>query len=341
MTISRRTLMGAAAGVAAVAGAAGPVPRAAAAGGLGGPSQGDVRVLTWNIYKGGHGVGEDNLPKVLDQLVKIKPDVYLAVETYGSGPQIRDALSRRAGNGPYTGIKITDRPAGRDNLWIFTHLPVLEIYPKPAGGQHITDFNLGGARLQLPGGRELNVFDLWLNYTDPWIGYLIDENAAGTRAGLAPRHSVDDVVDADRRQTAQLEEVVAQHLPAMTGASSAPTVIGGDLNTLPAGDWTTEFASGPNHLGMSYPLTATPVLERAGFRDTFRVANPDATAVEGRTWCPLPTERLITPQRIDMIWASGNVDVQRSTVVDERMEDHGPGTFYSDHAAVFSDLTVG
>ncbi|GAA2795846.1 hypothetical protein [Nonomuraea dietziae] len=95
---------------------------------------------TWNIYKGGHGIGAGNLPHALDQLVELRPDIYLAVETYGSGEAIREALSRGAGHGRYTGVQITDRPAGKDNLWIFTHLPVAHVYPKPAGGTHITDF---------------------------------------------------------------------------------------------------------------------------------------------------------------------------------------------------------
>ncbi|MFC6899881.1 hypothetical protein ACFQGX_31890 [Nonomuraea dietziae] len=145
-----------------------------------------VRVVTWNIYKGGHGIGAGNLPHALDQLVELRPDIYLAVETYGSGEAIREALSRGAGHGRYTGVQITDRPAGKDNLWIFTHLPVAHVYPKPAGGTHITDFNLGGIRVRLADGQQLNAFVTWINYTDPWVGYLIDENAAGVRAGLTP-----------------------------------------------------------------------------------------------------------------------------------------------------------
>ncbi|GAA2795837.1 hypothetical protein [Nonomuraea dietziae] len=72
-------------------------------------------------------------------------------------------------------------------------------------------------------------------------------------------------------------------------------MIGGDLNTVPAEDWSATWAAAPNHLGTSYPLTATKVVTDAGFVDTFRAAHPDAGAVEGRTWSPLPTERLITP----------------------------------------------
>lgn len=179
-----------------------------------------LRMLTWNIFHGGHGVGDDNLPLLLDQLVAIGPDIYLAVETYGSGERIRAALSRRAGHGEYTGIKITQRPPGTDNLWIFTHLPVVDVYPSPSGGRHITDFNLGGVRLRLPSGRELNVFDTWISYTNPWIGYLIDENAAGIRAGLKPRHPDVQVNRADERQTDHVEEILSQHLPAMLAATT-------------------------------------------------------------------------------------------------------------------------
>lgn len=303
------------------------------------PAPGTIRVLTWNIYRGGSGVGPDNLPLLLDQLVALRPDVYLAVETYGAGDRITRELTRRAGKGRFTGIKITDAAPGSDNLWIFTHLPIVRVYPKPAGGTNITDFNLGGVRVRLPRRQELDAFVLWCNYTNPWDGYLIDENAAALRAGLTPRHSPADVVYAGRRQTAHVDEVVRQHLPAMIGSGSdVPLVIGGDLNTLPASDWSAANANTPNHFGMSYDLTATKVLTDAGFVDTFRAVHPDV-AVEGRTWSPLPTERLITPQRIDMIFAKGDVRVHDSVTVDTRLPLHGPGTFYSDHAAVWSDVS--
>ncbi len=50
-------------------------------------------------------------------------------------------------------------------------------------GCRIGDFNLGGVRVRLPGRRELDAFVLWCTYTNPWDGYLIDENAAAIRAG--------------------------------------------------------------------------------------------------------------------------------------------------------------
>lgn len=148
------------------------------------------------------------------------------------------------------------------------------------------------------------------------------------------------MISADQRQTAQLREIVDQHLPAMLAGNTDPVVIGGDLNTVPADDWGTAWADAANHFGMSYPLTGTKVLTDAGFTDTFRQAHPDAGAEEGRTWSPLPTERLITPQRIDMIFTKGALRVERAATVDQRLRRHGPGPFYSDHAAVTTDLRL-
>ncbi|MFC6899880.1 hypothetical protein ACFQGX_31885 [Nonomuraea dietziae] len=41
-----------------------------------------------------------------------------------------------------------------------------------------------------------------------------------------------------------------------------------------------------------------------------------------------------------MIFARGPVAVEGAQVVDQRMRRHGPGTFYSDHAAVLADLRL-
>ncbi|MFI9400983.1 endonuclease/exonuclease/phosphatase family protein [Nocardia sp. NPDC052316] len=298
-----------------------------------------VRVLTWNIFHGGREPTPDNLNDLIDQVIDLEPDVFFAVETYGSGDLITDALTRRAHNGRYTGVRVTERPAGQDNLWIFTKYEVVAAYPKPQGGP-VSDFNLGGVRVRVPHDGELNLFATWLPYTDPWNGYLIDENAIDRRDGREPRHSVAAVVQAERAQTQYITDIVRNQLPRMLGGNTAPVLLGGDFNTLPGADWTPSQAGCPNHFGLSYPLTATKVVTDAGFVDTFRAANPDVCAVPGRTWSPLPTEQLITDQRIDFLFAKGDVETRAARIVDQRMRRHGPGVFYSDHAAVVSDLKV-
>ncbi|MCO1577092.1 endonuclease/exonuclease/phosphatase family protein [Crossiella sp. SN42] len=303
--------------------------------GLTGPAEAapaDVRVLTWNIWRGGLGAGADNLPRLLDQVVATRPDVLLAVETYGAGEQIRQALTDRAGKGRYSGTQITPSTTGGDNLWIFTRYPVTRTYPAPAGGK-VTAFNFGGVQVRLPGGKHLNLFDTWLPYTDPWNGYLIDENAAARRAGLPPRHTPAAVAEAETAQTTYLTEIITRHLP------DGPAVLGGDFNTPAASDWTDRWQGCPNHFGMTYPLRTTDLLVEAGFTDTFRAAHPDACTAEGRTWSPQPTERMITPQRIDLTFARG-ATVTGSQVLDTRLPRHGPGVFYSDHAALLSTVRV-
>ncbi|MEU6644269.1 endonuclease/exonuclease/phosphatase family protein [Saccharomonospora sp. NPDC046836] len=241
-------------------------------------------MLSWNIYHGGREFAPNNLENLLDQVAEIRPDVFFSVETYGSGKQIERDLSRRSGKGTYTGIQITSRPAGDDNLWLFTRYPVTKVYPKPSGGV-TTDFNFGGARVLLPNGRQVNLFTIWLPYTDPWDGYLVDENAAAIRSGLQPRHSAQDVAYAERKQTEVLTDVVQRQLPAMLAGNTDPVLIGGDFNTLPAADWAPEWSKCRNHFGMNYPFTATTTL----------------------------------------IFAKGDVRTEQSRIVDQRMRRHGPG----------------
>ncbi|CAL99404.1 endonuclease/exonuclease/phosphatase family protein [Saccharopolyspora erythraea NRRL 2338] len=303
------------------------------------PAGTQVRVLTWNILHGGREYGPRNLPNLLDQVVAVRPDVFFTVETYGSGPDIERALTERAGKGAYTGVRVTDRPPGEDNLWLFTRFPVSHRYPAPHGGV-VDDFNFGGARVRLPDGAELNLFTVWLPYSDPWNGYLVDDNAAAIRTGVPPRHSGADVQRAETEQQRHIDDIVRTQLPAMLGGNTDPVLMGGDFNTLAAHDWRPEHAACSGHLGMSYPLGATAAVTAAGFADTYRTAHPDVCAEPGSTWSPQPAERMITPQRIDFTFARGDVRVERSEVIDQRIPEHGPGVFYSDHAAVLTDLVV-
>lgn len=317
----------------------------AAARHLGPPDRRSLRVMAWNIYRGGRGVtesnvgvGPENLRLLLDQLVSTAADVYLTVETYGSGQTIVEALNQRYGRGTYTGHAITQRDDDTDNLWIITRLEVEHVLPRPATGGLVTDFNLGGLRVGKQ-GRSFNVFVAWLQYTDPWIGYLIDENAAAVRAGLTPRHSAAAVAKEDRLQTDQLREMLDVHLPAMLGDNTDPVIIGGDFNTNAASDWAAAWKDAPEHFGLAYALTATTVLTEAGFVDTYRAAHPEAGDDQGRTWSPLPTERMITPSRIDFVMSKG-VDVSTSATIDRRLRSHPEGPFYSDHAAVVTDFHI-
>ncbi|MFB9394020.1 endonuclease/exonuclease/phosphatase family protein [Streptomyces coeruleoprunus] len=327
--------------------ASGEQPASAASAGRSVPSavvSDDVRVLAWNIYHGGRNVdlgGAENLPRVVDQVVAIAPDVFFSVETYGAAEALRDGLTRRAGKGTYSATRIT--AGASDNLWIFTRYPVTQVYPTPTGTT-VTDFHFGGVRVRLPSGREVNLFDTWLGYTEPWIGDLIDENAAAVRDGGRPRHSASRVQRAESgAQVPQITDIVGTQLPAALAGNTDPVILAGDLNTVPAADWSRAWAGCPDHFGLGYDLRATRVLTDAGFTDTYRAAHPDVCAAPGRTWSPLPAyDYMITPDRIDFVFARGaGVSVTGSHTVDTRLPEHPPGPFYSDHAAVVTDLRIG
>lgn len=298
----------------------------------------DIRVLNWNIYLGGTGAGSGNLPLVLDQVVDIAPDVFFAVETYGSGGKIAAALSERAGKGQYHAAQISPgNGIYQDNLWIFTRYPIVQVYPTPSSND-ISSFNFGGVRVRLPNGSELNLFDTWFSYDSPWIGDMIERNADDIRSGQRPTYGAKKVRNAETTGLADVRGALAS-LPGMLGGNTDPIVMAGDFNTVPAADWTAQWAGCASHTGQSYSLRVTAEMTGNGFVDSYRAANPDACASPGGTWSPLHSYD--TPQRIDFIFTKGAaVSTVRSYTVDRRLAAHPPGPFYSDHAAVITDLRV-
>ncbi|WP_328993160.1 endonuclease/exonuclease/phosphatase family protein [Kribbella sp. NBC_01245] len=302
----------------------------------------EVRVLTWNILHGGLGESSDdvvNKRQTIDQIVAVRPDVFFSVETYGVGPAIVDALSSRAGKGKYYSAQITPGSGqGQDNLWVFSRYPIVRKYPAVSGGG-ISSFNFGGVRVKLPNGRGLNLFPIWTTYTNPWIGDLIDENANDVVAGRPLRHSATEIEHAERAQLAQTGEILRQLHRVLDGNSDA-TLVGGDLNTVPSSDWSAANAGCPSHYGQAFDFRTTEQWTDAGFTDTYRAANPDACTAAGRTWSPHEPADLV-PQRIDFTFARGNdLRVVGSHTLDQRLSQHGPGIFYSDHAAVVTDLRL-
>ncbi|MFC7304110.1 endonuclease/exonuclease/phosphatase family protein [Streptomyces monticola] len=302
-----------------------------------------VRVLAWNIFHGGKNDGlggEKNFALLLDQLADIAPDVFFSVETYGSAEEIRAALSERAGKGAYHAVRITD--AANDNLWVFTRYDVVTTFPNPTGTT-VTDFNIGGARVRLPGGRQLNLFDTWTSYTEPWIGDMIDTNAKDVQAGRPPTYSPKQVADAEKgKQIPQVTDIVRKQVPRMLAGNTDPVLLAGDLNTIPAADWTDRWAGCAHHFGLGYDLAATDILTDAGYTDTYRAAHPDVCADPGRTWSPHPDYAgMVTKDRIDFVFAKGpQIQVNDAHVIDERLPQHESGPFYSDHGAVVTELTV-
>lgn len=299
----------------------------------------DIRVLNWNIYLGGTGAGDGNVPLMLDQVVDVAPDVFFAVETYGSGPQILAALNERAGKGTYHAVQITPgNGVYQDNLWVFTRFPVVQVYPKPVS-KEISAFNFGGVRVRLPNGREINLFDTWLSYNEPWVGDMIEANADQISAGKEPTYRPRQVQKSESNGLADARAALAA-LPGMLGGNADPIIMAGDFNTVPATDWTAAWAGCPSHTGQRYDLRLTDEVTGSGFTDAYRATNPDACTSAGPTWSPHYDYDV--PMRIDFTFVKGTaITPLRSHTVTTRLPGHPAGDFYSDHAAVVADLRIG
>lgn len=314
-----------------------------------------LSVMAFNILHGGrldeqhgHGFEQQNVAELLDFIRSEDPDVLFSVETYGTGDRITEALNRdRADGKVFTGVPITRRPGQEpdtDNLWLFTHLPVQEVYPA-VQGEHTSSFHFGGARLGLPGGRHLHAFSMWLSQTgNAWSP--TTQAAIENRLGLDRSQTREQLEATDAAaRVAMAEEIVSEHLPSLV-RDDAPVIIAGDANAMSPLDWAPAFADAPGHEGLTLDWPALSIFDDAGFVDSYRHVNPDAGRHPGRTFSA-GLAYTYAPARIDYILTRGDdVRVLASSTRDRRLPEHR-GTpldaiypFYSDHGAVVSELLI-
>ncbi|MQA77580.1 MAG: hypothetical protein GEV10_03700 [Streptosporangiales bacterium] len=309
-----------------------------------------LRVMAFNIFLGGtYNGGEENLRQIVEFVRAERPDVVFMVETYGSGATIEEGLNE--GLPPdrrYRGIQITrepGQPADDDNLWLFTRYPVAEVYPRVTDAP-VTSFHFGGARLTMPSGREVNVFTVWLDALErAW--FPTDATALDRAYGFEPGHTEEQIAATDHSaRYAKAVTILEQILPRLVPDEDAPVVIGGDLNTLSAYDWSKRFAGAYSHEGLTVDWPVTNAFADAGFTDTYRDVYPDAGRYPGRTWSPYWGFGY-SPARIDYVWTRGRgLDVASSHTRTDRLPRHEGAAvdeeypFYSDHGALVTDLVV-
>jgi endonuclease/exonuclease/phosphatase family metal-dependent hydrolase len=161
---------------------------------------------------------------------------------------------------------------------------------------------------------------------------------------LARRGAPADKVLAVEEDTRVPEIAPVSKALAEVAAGGTPTFLAGDFNTPSHLDWTAATVGARPHL--EYPLAwpVTLLLERAGFRDSFREIHPDPLAVPGLTW---PSDRPKSPHswnpkptspadRIDFVFAAGP-----STTIDSRVLTEDRVTPWpSDHRAVVSTFQL-
>ena len=123
-----------------------------------------------------------------------------------------------------------------------------------------------------------------------------------------------------------------------------PAIAVGDFNEPSHLDWTQEAADIKRHpIKVDWPGSKT--LEAGGFKDSYRVANPDVIAKPGNTWTP--TTKIDDPNdhhdRIDFVMYRGDALVLKSSqIVGENTEnaDIVIDPYPTDHRAVLSTFEV-
>ncbi|WP_165067587.1 endonuclease/exonuclease/phosphatase family protein [Paludisphaera rhizosphaerae] len=269
------------------------------------PSQ-PVRVLTWNIWRGGDRAMDEKDPaaklakqrRVADVIRASGADVVAMVETYGSGESIARELGfhfRPRG----TNVSILSRwPIGRD----------LSVY-KP--------FHCVGAVVEPPGRPPIAVYSVWIHYVDDvWT----DPKSRNGRS--AEKLVADD-------GASRVEEVRAILAGAEEQAAGLPLIVAGDFNSNSHLDY---VPAARDQYGMVVSWPVTRAVEAAGFRDAYREVLPTIDRARDRTWSPRFPEQI--QDRIDYVFFKGAV--LRPTAA--RRLDQADGVWPSDHAAVFVEF---
>lgn len=300
-----------------------------------------VRVMEWNIWLGGREAGgPENVDQIIEFIRRQQVDILFMLETYGSGDKVLAGLNAgRPEDDRFTGVMITERPEpNRDNLWIFTRFPVVREHPR-INEQALSSFNFGGIKIQLPNGREVHLFNTWLWHEDYAWGRT-NQTVTEIMQGKEWTYTESDIIATDSKRRLEMARIILDDRLSRYVQDNDPIILAGDFNTLPYIDWTEEYAEAPGHAGLVLPWPVTKLFYEAGFIDTYRAAHPDAGRFPGSTWSPHHGYGT-APGRIDYIWIKGDgIRVLDSFTLDKRLpgHEHPEFPFYSDHAAVVTDL---
>ncbi|MFI3261837.1 MAG: endonuclease/exonuclease/phosphatase family protein [Rikenellaceae bacterium] len=284
----------------------------------------ELKVMSWNIWHAGHSKAypEVGCQGTMNIIKDSEADVIMMIETYGASDQVADHLG-------YYHRLISS------NLSIYSRYPITKTLTFP---DSISTFNFGGVEIDM-NGQKVRVFDTWLHYlpderlvpTDLTHEQIIEWEKAGSR---------DD----------ELRAILNTIAPYLAEADSIPVIMGGDFNIHSHLDWTEATKDMYHHGGAVVEWPVSKLMERAGFRDSFREANPDPTVNLGNTWMHPVDEDKANNQwredRIDYIYSKGaNIETVDSEIYNQELgkmlDFKGKQYFYaSDHGFVLTTFKI-
>jgi endonuclease/exonuclease/phosphatase family metal-dependent hydrolase len=268
------------------------------------PDSPTTTVLTWNIWHGGREDGVEVGPQRVVEVIRDSgADLVAMQETYGSGEIISQALDFHF------------LPRGT-NVSIHSRYPILEDVSV------FEEFKCAGAVVELPGGKKLAFYGLWLPYNaEIWEeGTRAGKSAAELQAACAA--SADDL--------AKILALIDQRLLA-GGYRDIPIILAGDFNSMSHLDY---IESAIAQYGAAIDWRTSRVITNAGYLDSYRQIHPTVNRQSDRTWTPrFPKQQ---QDRIDFIYyRSDQIHPLEATVL-----DHHPQKFPSDHAALLAEFRL-
>jgi endonuclease/exonuclease/phosphatase family metal-dependent hydrolase len=260
-----------------------------------------VRVLSFNIFRGGREDGEQIGPqRVVDVIRTSQAGVIALQETYGSGEFIAGQLGYHF------------HPRGT-NVSIISKYPIIEDLSVS------TEFHCVGARLRTPTG-DIAFYSIWLPYaSEIWEpGTRDNSNTASLLAACEPSHQ-------------KATEIMAAISTRLSGPNyeGLPLIIAGDFNSMSHLDYV-PHAQDQYNVSIEWPTSK--VMSEAGLRDAYRECKPVINRMQDRTWTPrFPDQE---QDRIDYVYYRN----PRLTPMSASVIDQHPQTYPSDHAALFIEF---
>ncbi|WP_052496148.1 endonuclease/exonuclease/phosphatase family protein [Pedobacter lusitanus] len=265
----------------------------------------DLKVLTWNVWHGGHRYGQAvGLQRLIETMKPTHADIIGLVETYGSGEIIADSL-------------------GYYFYLISANLSIMSRYPVTETIKEFHPSNFGGVKLNLGSGKNLVYLNTWLNY-------LPDVDASIRQQQKNAQELIKD--EADTRHM-EIKEILRRIDPYLKNAAHIPVIMGGDFNMGSHLDWTEETKA--IHFNRIVEWPESKEMLNAGFTDSYRALHVNPLSDPGLTWgvrAATTTAKYGVRDRIDFIYFKGN----KLNPIESRVIDYHPVMFPSDHAAVMS-----
>ncbi len=266
---------------------------------------GQLKVMAWNIWHGGHRYGQQvGVQRVIETIKRAQPDIVGLIETYGSGEIIADSLG-------YHFYLISS------NLSIMSRFPIVETV------KAFRPFNFGGAMLKIDEQQEL----LFLN---TWLHYLPDYLSNAEKGTLSSEELI--LAEADTRHD-EVKQILSETQGLWDNADEMPVIMSGDFNSGSHLDWTE--ATKDIHAGYKVSWPVSKEMEQAGFKDSYRELHINPLVDPGLTWTPraaTSSNKYGLRDRIDYIYYKGEALLP---IVSKVIDQH-PILFPSDHAAVLT-----